>query len=74
MNSYKILIKLFFSFSSLFANIKYTVIFLIDGFDIQEISNFTSTNIINGQITKIIKRNYSFNPIKDFILVKKNLH
>ena len=94
MNLYKILILLFFSLSTLFANIKLTIpsntivknesfiftieafgnkikfpdISEIDGLDVQEISNSTSTNIINGQITKRIKKAYSFNPTNDFIL------
>lgn len=40
----------------------------IDGKNVQEISNSTATNIINGNITKKIKKTYSFYPTKDFIL------
>lgn len=41
---------------------------LIDGQSIQELGSSTSTNIINGKITKKIKKTYSFYPTKDFTL------
>ena len=49
-------------------NITFPSIPLIDGKAVQEISSITSTNIINGKVTKKIKKTYSFYPIKDFIL------
>ena len=41
---------------------------LINGNVVQEISSSISTNIINGQISKRVKKTYSFNPTKDFVL------
>ena len=49
-------------------DINFPNISLIDGKIVQEISSSTSTNIINGNITKKIKKTYSFYPTKDFIL------
>ncbi|MDY0052852.1 MAG: BatD family protein, partial [Aliarcobacter sp.] len=49
-------------------DINFPNISLIDGKTVQEISSSTSTNIINGNITKKIKKTYSFYPTKDFIL------
>ena len=49
-------------------NITFPSIPLIDGKAVQEISSITSTNIINGKVTKKIKKTYSFYPTKDFIL------
>ena len=49
-------------------DIKFPNIKLIEGFVVQEVSSSTATNITNGQITKKIKKAYSFNPTKDFIL------
>ena len=39
----------------------------IDSYAVQEVSSSTSTNIINSQITKKIKKVYSLYPTKDFI-------
>jgi hypothetical protein len=39
----------------------------IDSYTIQEVSSSTSTNIINSQITKKIKKIYSLYPTKDFL-------
>ena len=50
------------------SNIKFANIKTIDSYEVQELSNQTSTNIINGQISKSIKKAYSLNPTKDFIL------
>jgi hypothetical protein len=49
-------------------DITFPNISLIDGQVVQEISSSTATNIINGKVTKKIKKTYSFYPIKDFIL------
>lgn len=49
-------------------DIKFSNIDLINGDVVQEIASSTATNIINGQITKRVKKTYSFNPTKDFTL------
>ena len=49
-------------------DISFPTIPLIDGQVIQEVASSTSTNIINGNVTKKIKKTYSFYPIKDFVL------
>lgn len=49
-------------------HIKFPEVSLIDGNVVQEISNSTTTNMINGQVIKQIKKAYKFNPTKDFIL------
>ena len=49
-------------------DIKFPNIDLINGNVVQEISSSISTNIINGQISKRVKKTYSFNPTKDFVL------
>lgn len=49
-------------------DITFPNISLIDGQIVQEVASSNSTNIINGNITKQIKKTYSFYPTKDFIL------
>ena len=49
-------------------DITFPNISLIDGQTVQEVASSNSTNIINGNITKQIKKTYSFYPTKDFIL------
>ena len=49
-------------------DVSFPTIPLIDGQVIQEVASSTSTNIINGNVTKKIKKTYSFYPIKDFVL------
>lgn len=39
----------------------------IDGNSVQEISSSLSTTIINGKVSKLVKKSYSFIPTKDFI-------
>lgn len=47
--------------------IKFPDLSLIEGNSVQEISSSISTNVINSEITKVIKKSYSFIPTKDFI-------
>lgn len=49
-------------------DITFPNISLIDGQSVQEIASSNATNIINGKVTKKIKKTYSFYPTKDFIL------
>lgn len=49
-------------------DITFPNISLIDGQGVQEIASSNATNIINGKVTKKIKKTYSFYPTKDFIL------
>lgn len=49
-------------------DITFPNISLIDGQSVQEIASSNATNIINGEVTKKIKKTYSFYPTKDFIL------
>lgn len=48
-------------------DVKFPNLSLIDGNSVQEISSSISTNVINSEITKVIKKSYSFIPTKDFI-------
>ena len=47
--------------------VKFPDLSLIDGNVVQEISSSISTNIINGTVSKVIKKSYSLIPTKDFI-------
>ncbi len=47
--------------------IKFPDLSSIDGNLVQEISSSVSTNIINGKVSKVIKKRYSLFPTKDFI-------
>lgn len=49
-------------------DIKFPNISKIDGNIVQEISSSSSTRIINSQISKKIKKTYSFYPTKDFTI------
>jgi hypothetical protein len=49
-------------------DIKFPDVNSINGNVVQEIASSTATNIINGQVTKRVKKTYSFNPTKDFTL------
>lgn len=49
-------------------NIKFPDLSTIDGNSVSEISSSSSTNIINSQITKKLKKIYSLYPTKDFTL------
>ncbi|MBP7742256.1 MAG: BatD family protein [Aliarcobacter sp.] len=49
-------------------DIKFPNITNINTKTVQENSSSASTSIINNQISKIIKKSYSFNPTEDFIL------
>jgi hypothetical protein len=57
-----------FSLEAYGNNIEFPNISEINGNITQEISSSTATNIINGQLTKRIKKAYSFVPTEDFIL------
>ena len=74
-------VKLYFSSNTIVKNeafvfvleaygndITFPNISLIDGQSVQEIASSNATNIINGKVTKKIKKTYSFYPTKDFIL------
>ena len=74
-------VKLYFSSNTIVKNeafvfvleaygndITFPNISLIDGQSVQEIASSSATNIINGKVTKKIKKTYSFYPTKDFIL------
>lgn len=47
--------------------VKFPDLSLIDGNVVQEISSSISTNIINGTVSKVIKKSYSLISTKDFI-------
>lgn len=49
-------------------NITFPNISLIDGEAVQENSTSAATNSINGKVTKVIQKTYSFYPKKDFTL------
>jgi len=57
-----------FVIESFGSDIKFPTISEINGNIVQEISNSTSTNIINGQVSKSIKKAYSFVPSESFVL------
>lgn len=57
-----------FVIESFGSDIKFPTISEINGNIVQEISNSTSTNIINGHISKSIKKAYSFVPSESFVL------
>jgi hypothetical protein len=59
---------LIFSIEVSGSNIKFPNMSKIDGNVINEVSSSSSTNIINSQITKKIRKVYSFYPTKDFTL------
>ena len=58
---------LFFSIEIIGNDISFPDFKTIDKYSVQEVSSSTSTNIINSQITKKIKKVYSLYPTKDFL-------
>lgn len=57
-----------FAFELFGSDIKFPNLDLIEGNIVQENSSSTSTKIINGQVSKSLKKSYFFKPKKDFTL------
>ena len=49
-------------------SVKFPDITSLDSYNVQELSSSTSTNIINGKISKSVKKAYSLIATKDFVL------